>query len=172
MLSHSIALYKNLQKRYSRKINLDLNRINTVLKKLNNPHLDLINPINILGSDGKMSVLTCLKYFLQSDKKKITAFTSPHLYDLRQRIWLNNNYISLINLKKLIKSVEQTKLKLTLFELLTCVYILAAKDQKNIHYHLIVIQAIVPHALFNLNLLINPGLGSIDNGKVQNIAKI
>ena len=137
MLSASTTLYKNLQKRYSRKINLDLNRINTVLKKLNNPHLDLINPINILGSDGKMSVLTCLKYFLQSDKKKITAFTSPHLYDLRQRIWLNNNYISLINLKKLIKSVEQTKLKLTLFELLTCAYILAAKNTNNIKFNLV-----------------------------------
>jgi dihydrofolate synthase/folylpolyglutamate synthase len=137
MLSASTTLYRSLQKRYSRKINLDLNRINAVLKKFKNPHLDLKNPINILGSDGKMSVLTCLKYFLQSDNKKITTFTSPHLYDVRQRFWLNNNYISLINLKKLIKSIEQKKLKLTLFELLTCAYILAAKHTKNIIYNLV-----------------------------------
>ena len=63
MLSHSIALYKNLQKRYSRKINLDLGRIQKVLAYFSFPHLELKNPINILGSDGKMSTLTTLKFF-------------------------------------------------------------------------------------------------------------
>ena len=67
MLSKSISLYRLLQKQYSRRINLDLNRIQKVLKKLDNPHLNLKNPINILGSDGKMSVLTSLKYFLKND---------------------------------------------------------------------------------------------------------
>ena len=33
--------------------------------------------------------------------------------------------------------IESTGLQLTLFEMLTCVYILAAGQQKNIHYHLI-----------------------------------
>ena len=62
MLSHTI-LYKNLQKRYSRRVNLDLKRIQKVLTALAYPHLDLKHPINILGSDGKMSTLTSLKYF-------------------------------------------------------------------------------------------------------------
>ena len=70
MLSHSIELYKNLQKRYSRRINLDLERIQKVLIFLSFPHLDLKNPINILGSDGKMSTLTSIKYFLEAHKKK------------------------------------------------------------------------------------------------------
>ena len=95
MLSQSTNLYKRLQKRYSRRINLDLNRINKVLKKLNYPHLVVSNPINILGSDGKMSVLTSIKYFLEADKKKVTAFTSPHLYDVRHRFWLKDKYISI-----------------------------------------------------------------------------
>ena len=137
MLSHSIALYKNLQKRYSRRINLDLERIQKVLAVLGFPQLELNQPINILGSDGKMSTLVSLKHFLQSNKKKITAFTSPHLYDVRHRFWLKNRYITLKEIEKYTKLVESTELKLTLFELLTCIYILAAKDQKNIHYHLI-----------------------------------
>ena len=91
MLSHSIALYKNLQKRYSRRINLNLERIQKVLTVLGFPQLELDRPINILGSDGKMSTLTSLKYFLQSHKKNTTTFTSPHLYDLRHRFWLKNN---------------------------------------------------------------------------------
>jgi|TARA_B110000259_G_scaffold140226_1_gene157916 dihydrofolate synthase/folylpolyglutamate synthase len=137
MLSQSTDLYKNLQKRYSRRINLNLERIQKVLTSLAFPHLELKNPINILGSDGKMSTLTSLKYFLEAHKKNITTFTSPHLYNVRHRIWLKNKYITLKQIKNYTKLVEATGLKLTLFELLTCVYILAAKNQKNINYHLI-----------------------------------
>jgi len=137
MLSQSTSFYKKLQKRYSRRINLDLNRINKVLTKLNYPHLVLPNPINILGSDGKMSVLTSIKCLLEADKKKVTAFTSPHLYDVRHRFWLKDKYVSLSKIKSLIKIIEKTKLKLTLFELLTCIYILAAKEQKNVSYNLV-----------------------------------
>jgi len=137
MLSHSIALYKNLQKLYSKKINLDLERIQKILTALSFPHLELDLPINILGSDGKMSTLTSLKYFFEAHKKKVTAFTSPHLYDLRHRFWLKNRYITLKEIKKYTKMIESTGLRFTLFELLTCIYILAAKEQKNIHYHLI-----------------------------------
>ena len=85
MLLESNKLYKLLQKRYSRRINLDLNRIQKILKFLGNPELNLKNPINILGSDGKMSVLTSLKFFLEADNINISAFTSPHLYDFRSR---------------------------------------------------------------------------------------
>ena len=137
MLSHSIDLYKNLQKRYSHRINLDLERIQKVLTFLTFPHLELENPINVIGSDGKMSTLTSLKFFLQAHRKNVTTFTSPHLYDVRHRFWLKNKYITLKEIKKYISTIESTGLKLTLFELLTCVYILAAKNQKKINYHLI-----------------------------------
>ena len=137
MLSNSIVLYKNLQRRYSRRINLSLERIQKVLASLSFPHLELKNPINILGSDGKMSTLTSLKFFLEANKKKITTFTSPHLYDVRHRFWLRNKFITLKEIKKYTKIVESTGFKLTLFELLTCIYILAAKNQKNINYHLV-----------------------------------
>ena len=136
MLPHSI-LYKNLQRRYSKKINLNLERIHKVLAATAYPHLELEQPINILGSDGKMSTLTSLKYFFEAHKKNVTTFTSPHLYNIRHRFWLKNRYITLKEIKKYTKVVESTGLQLTLFELLTCVYILAAKEQKNIHFHLV-----------------------------------
>ena len=136
MLSHTI-LYNHLQKLYSRRINLNLKRIQEVLAVLAFPHLELDSPINILGSDGKMSTLTSLKFFFEANKKNVTTFTSPHLYDIRHRFWLKNRYITLKEIKKYTKIIESTGLQLTLFELLTCIYILAAKDQKNIHYHLI-----------------------------------
>ena len=137
MISQSTSLYKTLQKQYSRRINLSLSRIKKVLLKLNNPQLYLNNPVNILGSDGKMSVLTSLRCFLEADKKKVAAFTSPHLYDLRQRFQINNNYISLSLIKKLKRKIESTRIKLTLFELLTCIFILAVKKQKKIDFNLV-----------------------------------
>tara|TARA_B110000438_G_scaffold294414_2_gene335797 strand:- start:674 stop:1777 length:1104 start_codon:yes stop_codon:yes gene_type:complete len=84
-----------------------------------------------------MSVLTSLKFFLEAAKENVTTFTSPHLYDLRHRFWLKDKYISVINIKKFTKIIEKTKVRLTLFELLTCIYILAAKELKNISYNLI-----------------------------------
>ena len=91
----SKKIYKKLQKRYSRRINLDLSRIKKVLQKLDNPHYQLDNIINVIGSDGKNSFLTSLKYFLEADKRKVNTFTSPHLYDVRHRFWLGNRFISL-----------------------------------------------------------------------------
>ncbi len=137
MLSQSTNLYKNLQRRYSLRINLDLKRIKKVLKFLNFPHLKVKNPINIIGSDGKMSTLSSLKYFLEAENKKVNTFTSPHLYDFRQRFWLKNRFITIKEIKKCIKIIEKTDIKLTLFELLTCIYILSAKKNNNVDYNLI-----------------------------------
>mgnify|MGYP001327908344 CR=1 FL=1 len=133
----SKRLYQKLQKQYSRRINLDLKRIKKVLEKLNNPEEQLNNVINIIGSDGKNSVLTCLKYFLEANNQKVNTFTSPHLYDVRQRFWLRNRFISLKEIKKYKKVVEKTKQKLTLFELLTCIYILAAAKTDPDSYNLV-----------------------------------
>jgi len=130
-------LYQKLQKQYSRRINLDLKRIKKVLEKLNNPEEQLQNVINIIGSDGKNSVLTSLKYFLEANNQKVNTFTSPHLYDVRQRFWLGNRLISLKEIKKYKKVIEQTKQKLTLFELLTCIYILAATKTDPDSYNLV-----------------------------------
>jgi len=133
----SKRLYQKLQKQYSRRINLDLKRIKKVLEKLNNPEEELNNIINIIGSDGKNSVLTSLKYFLEANNQKVNTFTSPHLYDVRHRFCLGNRFISLNAIEKYKKIIEQTKQKLTLFELLTCIYILAANKTDPDSYNLV-----------------------------------
>ena len=91
----SKKLYQKLQKQYSRRINLDLGRIKKVFEKLNNHEQKLNKVINIIGSDGKNSVLTSLKYFLEANNQKVNAYTSPHLYDFRHRFWLGNRFISI-----------------------------------------------------------------------------
>ena len=133
----SKKLYQKLQKQYSRRINLDLKRIKKVLEKLNNPEENLDNVINIIGSDGKNSVLTSLKYFLEGNNQKVNTFTSPHLYDVRQRFYLGGRFISLKEIKKYKKIIERTNKKLTLFELLTCIYVLAATKTEANSYNLV-----------------------------------
>ena len=137
MIQTSAKIYKKLQRQYSRRINLDLKRIKKVLEKLGNPENKIENVINIIGSDGKNSVLTSLKYFLEATNKKVNTFTSPHLYDVRHRFWLGNKFISIREIIEYKKVIEKTKLKLTLFELLTCIYILAAVKTDPDSYNLI-----------------------------------
>ena len=130
-------LYKKLQRQYSRRINLDLSRIKKVLQKLGDPQDQIDNVINIIGSDGKNSCLTSLKYFLKGDGHSVNTFTSPHLYDVRERFWLGNKFISIKDIKRFKKIIEKTKIKLTLFELLTCIFVLSVKKTNPDSFNLI-----------------------------------
>ena len=107
-MNKSQVLYEKLQKYHSKKINLSLNRINLALKKLNNIHLKINNPINIIGSDGKFFLVQSLKAFIEADSKKVSTFTSPHLYDFRHRFWLNDRYINLNEIKKELENSKKT----------------------------------------------------------------
>ena len=127
---NSEIYYNQLQKKYSRRITLGLSRVKKALSLLNNPHLKLIRPCNILGSDGKFSCLTSLKYFIEANGQSTSTFISPHLYDIRSRIWLKNKFISLNEIKKYEKQISKLKVKLSLFEVLTLIYVLAAAKAK------------------------------------------
>ena len=135
MISSEIY-YKNLQKKYSRRINLDRKRILKVLNKLKFPHLNLEKTINVIGSDGKFTTAMNLINFLEANNKNTTFFSSPHLISLRHRYRLKKRFISLEQIKKYEKKIYNTGLKLTLFEALTIIYLLAANDQRKIDYHL------------------------------------
>ena len=73
------------------------------LKKLGNPERNLKNVINILGSDGKFSVLNSLKYFIEENNQKASAFVSPSLQSIRERFWMGDRYLSYAEIKRTIK---------------------------------------------------------------------
>ena len=126
---NSEIYYKNLQKKYSRSISLGLSRVKKALFLLNSPHLKLKRPINIIGSDGKFTCIKALQYFIQANGNTTTANFSPHLYDLRTRFWLKNRFISLKEIKKYEKKISKLRIKLSLFEVLTLIHILAASKE-------------------------------------------
>ncbi len=133
MPSQSISLYNLLaeNKLFKKTINFDLKRIKVALEKLGNPEKKLKNVINIIGSDGKFSVLNTLKYFIEENKQTTSAYISPSLKDIRERFWMGNHYLSYEEIKKSIKKIESLKIKLTIFEVLTLVYILNASKHNN-----------------------------------------
>ncbi len=122
--------YNKLQKKYSRKITLGLSRIKKALKILGNPEKKLKKPINIIGSDGKYTCLRSLQCFIEANEQSTSTFISPHLFDLRTRIWLKNRFISLKEIKEYEKQISKLNVTLSLFEVLTLIYVLAASKEK------------------------------------------
>ena len=132
-MSQSISLYKQLvnHKLFSKSINFDLKRIKLVLRKLGHPEKKLKNVINIIGSDGKYSLLTSLKYFIENNHQTSAAYISPSLKDIRERFWMGNEYLSYNEIKKTIKIIEKQKINLTVFEALTVIFIINAAKKNN-----------------------------------------
>ena len=93
--------------------------------------MKLKNPINIIGSDGKFTCLKSISCFIEADKKTTTKFISPHLVNLQSRMWLKNRFITLNEIKKYENKISKLKIKLSLFEVLTLIYLLAASKRKS-----------------------------------------
>ena len=137
-MSQSINLYKQLanHKLFSKTINFNLKRIKLVLKKLNHPERKLNNVINFLGSSGKFSTLFSIKSFIEANKQTVTAYISPSLKDIKERFWIGNRYLTHQEIKQSIKIIEKLKVPLTIFEVLTVIYIINASKQ-TADYHLV-----------------------------------
>ena len=102
MPSQSTNLYNLLakKKQFKKTVNFDLRRIKDALNKLGNPERKLKNVINIIGSDGKYSVLNSLKYFIEENKQTTSAYISPSLRDIRERFWMGSYFLSYNEIKK------------------------------------------------------------------------
>jgi len=177
MISSEIY-YNKLQKKYSRKINLDRKRIFKVLKKLKFPHLNLKKPINLIGSDGKYTTGINLLNFIEANKKNTTFFQSPHLVSVCHRFRLKKKFINLNQIQKYENIIDKTLLKLTLFEALTMIYLLAANDQKKIDYHICEAGAGFEADSTNLweapeaQIITNINLQHLDLFKVKTLAEV
>ena len=137
-MSQSISLYKQLanHKLFNKTINFDLKRIKLVLKKLGNPERKLNNIINFLGSSGKFTTLYSLKSFIEANKQTTTAYISPSLRDIKERFWMGGRYLTHQEIRQSITLIAKLKIPLTIFEVLTVIYIVHASRQ-NTDYNLV-----------------------------------
>jgi len=137
-MSQSISLYKQLanHKLFNKTINFNLKRIKLALKKLDHPEKKMKNVINFLGSSGKFSTLFSIKNFIEANNQTATAYISPSLKDIKERFWMSNRYLTHKEIRLTIKKIEKLKIPLTIFEVLTLIYIINA-SKKHVNYHLV-----------------------------------
>lgn len=83
----------------------DLNNISTLCGYLGNPH-EHFKSIHIAGTNGKGSVSHMLAAIFQEAGYKTGLYTSPHLYDFRERIRLNG---AMIPEEEVVRFVEKLK---------------------------------------------------------------
>jgi len=84
-----------------------------------NINIQDINLIHIGGTNGKGSTCAYLSSIIQESGYNVGTFTSPHFFDYRERIKVNNNKIEKGFISKFIEANREIieKLELTFFEL-------------------------------------------------------
>ena len=106
MVTKTDKLLKEFIKLHPKYIDLSLNRLHNLLKKLGSPHKNLPPTIHIAGTNGKGSTLSFIKNILQNNDYSVHTYTSPHLEKFNERININNKQV---NTKTLLRSLEYVK---------------------------------------------------------------
>lgn len=98
-----------------------LERVLNLSSIYDNPHQKLKRVIHIAGTNGKGSTAHTLAAILQSAGYRTGLFTSPHLVDFRERIRINGEMISKIEVIKFVDEYQALNLDLnpSFFELTT-----------------------------------------------------
>ena len=94
-----------------------LDNINKFINKLNLSNNQL-KFIHVAGTNGKGSTCSYISSILQESKFKVSIFSSPHYYDYRERIKINNHKIEkgyIISFVKEYKTLVE-ELQLSFFE--------------------------------------------------------
>jgi dihydrofolate synthase/folylpolyglutamate synthase len=74
-------------------VDLSLERMQVLLQRLGQPQAG-IPAIHVAGTNGKGSVCAWVSHVLWAAGYRVGRYTSPHLVDWRERIWMNGEYIS------------------------------------------------------------------------------
>ena len=115
---------------HPKKIDLGLERIERVLKALDNPQFKLPPVIHIAGTNGKGSTVAFLKAMVEAQGLKAHVYTSPHLVHFRERIVVGSQEISddmLIDVLTRVETANDGK-PLSFFEATTAAAYLAFSE--------------------------------------------
>ena len=124
-------IINRLQKLHPKEIDLSLDRIKNLCKKLGNPQ-DEIECIQVCGTNGKGSTISFLRSVLREAKIKCNIYTSPHVQRINERFVYNDEIISDENLANLLSEIEEANngQSLTYFEALTSAFFYGCKKYK------------------------------------------
>ncbi len=122
MKNADLKIFELLSSKYERdNINLGLSRIKKALQELGNP-CENIPAIQIIGTNGKGSIAAYLESILFQAKRNFGVTTSPHLFDVCERIRVNKKNINKTDFEKIYRLIEKnfSTFELTPFEKIIC----------------------------------------------------
>ena len=120
-------ILKRLESLHPKIIDLKLDRVKRLLRKLGNPEKSIPPVIHVAGTNGKGSTIAMIKAGLQSRGFKTHAYTSPHLVSFNERIEIGSKRISEDALIEVLNECEMANNShpITFFEITTCAAFLA-----------------------------------------------
>ena len=147
-------ILKRLESLHPKIIDLKLDRVKRLLRKLGNPERSLPPIIHVAGTNGKGSTIAMIKAGLQSSGLRTHAYTSPHLVHFNERIEIANKRISEDALKDVLTECENVNNSepITLFEITTCAAFLAF-SREPADYTLLEVdlaESLMPRMLFKI----------------------
>ena len=128
-------ILSNFQKLHPKEIDLSLDRIQNLCKKLGNPQ-DKIKAISVVGTNGKNSTIQAIYAILKEANLKCNVYTSPHIQKINERFVYNNQELNDEELADLLEEVEKVNNNepITVFEMLSaCFFYKAAQYPDNIN---------------------------------------
>ena len=128
-------ILSRFQKLHPKEIDLSLDRIKDLCKKLGNPQ-NKIKAISVVGTNAKNSTINAIFAILKEANFKCNVYTSPHILKINERFVFNNVELSddeLADLFEKVESINDNK-PITFFEILTaCYFYKAAQLPHNIN---------------------------------------
>ena len=108
-------------------IDLELSRVERLLRLVGNPEQRLPPVVHVAGTNGKGSVIAYLRAMLEAAGRRVHVYTSPHLVRFHERIRLAGNLIEEQALVDLIEECERANGgdPITFFEITTVAAFLA-----------------------------------------------
>ncbi len=125
-------IVSRLQKLHPKEIDLSLDRILNLCKKLDNPQ-DKIKAISVVGTNGKYSTIQAMYAILKEAGINCNIYTSPHIKKINERFIFNNEELSDNELSNLLEQVEKANdnQPITFFEILTAAYFYKSAEYPN-----------------------------------------
>jgi len=122
-------IVSRLQELHPKEIDLSLDRVINLCKKLNNPQ-DKIKAISVVGTNGKYSTIQAIYAILKEANINCNIYTSPHIRKINERFVFNNHELGDEELSELLERVENANdnQPITFFEILTAAYFYKAAE--------------------------------------------
>jgi dihydrofolate synthase / folylpolyglutamate synthase len=122
-------IVSRLQELHPKEIDLSLDRIQNLCKRLGNPQ-NKIKAISVVGTNGKYSTIQAIFAILKETNIKCNIYTSPHIRIINERFTFNNQELKDEELTSLFEEIEAANNNepITFFEILTAGYFLKASQ--------------------------------------------